>query len=425
MSNSSLSTPPGLVPAAADPLDHRVHDDAERVAAVAVLARLELAPQPLAHGLCDVLAAPARASARRTVDDRLVPAREQEVDLAVREQSLVLGIPRIAHRERVASDTADLTKPRLETRRVSTVYRRWPSRAADSQETKGETPCTNSSLPARRARRAPRDRRRTALPAPRPASRLRHRSTRRSRAASASARVDEAGSVPELVVAQPARRTRAALRRRGARRREAEPHPQRHRPRRGRREPPIPVSCVEQGRWRAHEPTFTAGDNVSHSHLRRSKAQALAARPLERGVAQGDVWHEVQAKQERMGVRSPTATNRDTFAAHADALRSLEQAFAPQQGQCGAVLGLDDELCLDAVSRPDAFALLWPKLRAGYLLDALERLDGRAASVEQVGQFAAAVGGARATRGPRPGSEPTCAFGGKASSAPASSSTGS
>jgi hypothetical protein len=67
------------------------------------------------------------------------------------------------------------------------------------------------------------------------------------------------------------------------------------------------------------------------------------------------------------------------------------------------VLGLGDELCLDAVSRPDAFALVWPKLRAGYLLDALERLDGRATSVERVAQFVDAVGSARATRGPSAG----------------------
>jgi hypothetical protein len=37
-------------------------------------------------------------------------------------------------------------------------------------------------------------------------------------------------------------------------------------------------------------------------------------------------------------------------------------------------------MCLDAVSRPDAFARLWPKLRAGYLLDALEHLDGKPVS---------------------------------------------
>ena len=37
-------------------------------------------------------------------------------------------------------------------------------------------------------------------------------------------------------------------------------------------------------------------------------------------------------------------------------------------------------MCLDAVSRPDAFERLWPKLRAGYLLDALEHLDGKPVS---------------------------------------------
>jgi len=70
-----------------------------------------------------------------------------------------------------------------------------------------------------------------------------------------------------------------------------------------------------------------------------------------------------------------------------------------QPGQCGAVLGLGDDLCLDAVSRPAAFALLWPKLRAGYLLDALERLDRRPTPVERVSQFVDAVGEARTTRG--------------------------
>ena len=119
---------------------------------------------------------------------------------------------------------------------------------------------------------------------------------------------------------------------------------------------PIPVSCVEQGRWRRTSSAFGSGDHISHSHLRRMKAQAQAAQPLARGVAQGEVWDEVRAKQSRMGVRSATAANRDTFVAHGERLRELEAAFLLQPGQCGAVLGLGDDLCLDAVSRPDAFA---------------------------------------------------------------------
>jgi hypothetical protein len=165
----------------------------------------------------------------------------------------------------------------------------------------------------------------------------------------------------------------------------------------------IPVSCVEQGRWSSRSERFGAAPHISHAHLRRRKAEMLAAQPLALGQAQGDVWDEVRAKQTRMGVHSQTAASRDTFDAHASPLRALEAAFALVPGQCGAVLGLGDDLCLDAVSRPDAFALLWPKLRAGYLLDALEGLDRRATSVERIAAFVDSVDEARTTRGPSAG----------------------
>jgi hypothetical protein len=166
---------------------------------------------------------------------------------------------------------------------------------------------------------------------------------------------------------------------------------------------PIPVSCVEQGRWRRTSTVFGAGDHISHSHLRRMKAQALAAQPLARGVAQGHVWDVVQAKQSRLGVRSATSANRDTYAANVEWLHALASGFPLQPGQCGAVLGLGDDLCADAVSRPEAFALLWPKLRAGYMLDAIERLDRHATSVERISRFVDDVAAAKATRGPSAG----------------------
>jgi len=166
---------------------------------------------------------------------------------------------------------------------------------------------------------------------------------------------------------------------------------------------PIPVSCVEQGRWRQLTSTFDAAPFVSNSHLRRIKAQARAAQPLARGVAQGQVWDEVRAQQTRMGVSSPTAASRDKFEAHVARLKKLEDAFPAAPGQCGAVLGLGGEFCLDAVSRPDGFALLWPKLRAGYLLDALERLDGQATPIARLSAFVESVAEARVTRGPSAG----------------------
>jgi hypothetical protein len=154
---------------------------------------------------------------------------------------------------------------------------------------------------------------------------------------------------------------------------------------------PIPVSCVEEGRWSSRSAFFDAASHVSHANLRRRKAESLAARPLARGIAQAEVWDEVSAKAARMGVDSHTRANQDTFEAHRASLVELEQAFPLERGQCGAVLALGDNLCLDFVSRPDAFEQLWPKLRRGYLLDALEILDRPATARSVVEAFAAQV----------------------------------
>lgn len=165
----------------------------------------------------------------------------------------------------------------------------------------------------------------------------------------------------------------------------------------------IPVSCVEEGRWRDVSARFRAAPHNAHPELRRRKAEALAAQPLARGLAQGEVWDTVRDKAARMGVHSPTHANTDVFDRYRRDIRVLEEAFPAQPGQCGAVLALGDALCLDYVSQPDAFARLWPKLRAGYLLDALERIDGIPAPPGRISRFVEDIGDATVTRGPSVG----------------------
>ena len=166
---------------------------------------------------------------------------------------------------------------------------------------------------------------------------------------------------------------------------------------------PIPVSCVEQGRWSRASQPFAPAPHASNPELRRRKSQALDVEPLSRGRAQSEVWDAVEAKAARMHVASPTGANADAFRSRAPDLRRLEQEFPLEPGQAGAVLALGDTLCLDWVSRPEAFAQLWPKLRAGYLLDALERLDAPAAPRERVVAFVDAIASASATRQPSAG----------------------
>ena len=165
----------------------------------------------------------------------------------------------------------------------------------------------------------------------------------------------------------------------------------------------IPVSCVEQGRWSQRSAAFASGSHVSHAQLRRRKAEALAAEPLARGLAQGEVWDEVREKAAQMSVPSPTGASSDLYRHYQRDLHALESAFPAQPGQCGVFLGLGSDMCVDVVSQPDAFARLWPKLRAGYLLDALERLDGSGTPFAVVPTFLESVARAESSRRPSVG----------------------
>ena len=141
----------------------------------------------------------------------------------------------------------------------------------------------------------------------------------------------------------------------------------------------IPVSCVEQGRWHARSAAFAAAPHAANPEVRRRKAARLSSAPLERGVAQAAVWDAVAASAGRHGVRSPTGAQADVFRAREDDLAALRKAFPLQPGQSGALVATRAGVCLDYVSRPDAFTRLYPKLLDGYLLDALGHRDGKAA----------------------------------------------
>ena len=143
----------------------------------------------------------------------------------------------------------------------------------------------------------------------------------------------------------------------------------------------IPVSCVEEGRWSARSAHFAPSAHTAYPELRRRKAVQLSAAPLERGLAQAAVWEEVAAKADRLGVQSPTRAQADIYRER-PTKDDMRAAFPLVPGQSGALLALGDKLCLDYVSRPEAFARLYPKLLEGYLLDAGEYAGGKTADWE-------------------------------------------
>ncbi len=64
----------------------------------------------------------------------------------------------------------------------------------------------------------------------------------------------------------------------------------------GKSEIPVPVSCVESGRWRYTSPKFSSAGSASHSKLRRKMARHAEESYRAHGRPssnQGEVWEEI------------------------------------------------------------------------------------------------------------------------------------
>ena len=167
---------------------------------------------------------------------------------------------------------------------------------------------------------------------------------------------------------------------------------------------PVPVSCIEVGRWRYESDEFRPAGRTPAPEVRRAKALHLDAAPLERGAAQHAVWDAVQMEEQRHGFRSGTSKHGDLIEHERPRLDDLAGAFPLQPGQCGMVLGAGGRtVCMDAVSRPEVYARLHEALLTGYMLDALHALDGAPPPDDSAGAFLGAVATARRTRGPAAG----------------------
>jgi hypothetical protein len=80
-----------------------------------------------------------------------------------------------------------------------------------------------------------------------------------------------------------------------------------------RAEAKIPVSCVEEGRWRHTSRAFRSG-SYSPSRLRARKSRDVGRNLRERGEArsdQGAVWEEVAASMAESGAESDTMAMHD------------------------------------------------------------------------------------------------------------------
>jgi hypothetical protein len=141
-------------------------------------------------------------------------------------------------------------------------------------------------------------------------------------------------------------------------------------------EMPIPVTCVERGRWGYRSPVFSSERSSSHYRLRAMMAVQTAKGYQRAGVPSADqmaVWQEVSRKLRTMDSSSSSDALQEVFRNYE---RKLDESLnkLPAPAECnGAVFVIGGRIAgADLFDKPDTLRKLWPKLIKSCTIDALE-----------------------------------------------------
>lgn len=137
----------------------------------------------------------------------------------------------------------------------------------------------------------------------------------------------------------------------------------------------IPVSCVEQGRWRYEDAKFSKSDAFGYSSLRRQKAEQVSC-SLETGADfnadQAAIWEEIERSSKNLGTESPTGAMHESYSSREDELRDLVDNFEYLPGQVGIAVYINNRFsCLDIFDKSQTLEKLWTRLLKSYALEAL------------------------------------------------------
>ncbi|MBI4584885.1 MAG: hypothetical protein HY717_12800 [Planctomycetes bacterium] len=144
----------------------------------------------------------------------------------------------------------------------------------------------------------------------------------------------------------------------------------------GRSDLSIPVSCVEQGRWRYRSPKFGSAGTASHSYLRAKMSKASQASYKHFGTPdadQGEVWNEVSRKLHALGSSSPSAALHQVYEDQKSRLQEMIENMPAPEGASGAVFTFNGRIAgMDLFDQSQTLKKLWPKLLRAYAIDAME-----------------------------------------------------
>jgi len=143
----------------------------------------------------------------------------------------------------------------------------------------------------------------------------------------------------------------------------------------------IPVSCVEQGRWRHTSRQFRSGSWSSPS-MRSLLTGSVSKSYRTRGQArsdQGALWNKVNESIEGSGTVSPTSSMSDIVEQHREMLAGYAGALKCPSTARGVIVAIDGRfVAMDVFDKPSTLAKTWDRLILGYAQDAMLYADNQA-----------------------------------------------
>jgi hypothetical protein len=141
---------------------------------------------------------------------------------------------------------------------------------------------------------------------------------------------------------------------------------------------PVPVSCIEAGRWTpgAEEAgRFSVTSQVAYTGLRRKMGTMVtSSRRTGRGhtTDQSEVWAEVATRSADLGHQSRTDAMTSIYESRSASLEELVQQAPPVEGQVGMIAFLGERLAaVDLVSSRAVWSRVHARLLRGHALEAL------------------------------------------------------
>jgi len=138
----------------------------------------------------------------------------------------------------------------------------------------------------------------------------------------------------------------------------------------------IPVSCVEQGRWRYRSRQFGYGGSHSSSKLRHILKRSVTRSTREgegHGSDQGEVWREVGRQMASLGSWSETMAMSDAYDSHRPRLVEFQERLGYVEGATGLAVAVGKAVvAVDLFDKPATCRKAWGRLLTGVVMDALE-----------------------------------------------------